>query len=62
MVSKKSKEELKLDKYKIQLIIYKNHNDLNDKENIPDKVRDEVHELLLVLNMLLNRFDYNKYN
>jgi hypothetical protein len=57
-----SKEVLKFDKDKILSIKHKIHNDLNDIMYIQDKVIDEVHELLSVLNMPLNRFDYNKYN
>jgi hypothetical protein len=38
------------------------HNDLNDKENILDKVKDEVHLSLLGFELMQNRVDYNKYN
>jgi len=38
------------------------HNDPNDKENILDKVKDEVHLLSLDFEMKQYIIDYNKYN
>ncbi len=38
------------------------HNDPNDKENILDKVKDEVQLCFLHFEMQQNIIDYNKYN
>ena len=53
---------LKFDKEKMQHIKQKNHNDLNGKDYILDRVKDEENWSQLVLTEKLNIFDYNIYN